>query len=177
MSTSGRAARRPCRSPHTSFVARAIGALLVRSGSRIPAMVFGGHQESGIRPGTEVTPLAAGMAKSLELWRNEREELTRRITSLRDRFEAGVLAAVRDRSFMRPTFRDCRTPRTSRFQVATATRCSSRSTSRASVHLWECPRKRVVRASSGSAGDGVFTGGCQVVATVQRGLDEHRGRG
>lgn len=73
---------------------RGIGALIVRSGSRVPAMVFGGHQESGIRPGTEVTPLAAGMAKALELWRNERAELTQRITSLRDRFEAGVLAAV-----------------------------------------------------------------------------------
>lgn len=73
---------------------RGVGALLVRSGAKVPAMVFGGHQESGVRPGTEVTPLAAGMAKALELWRNEREELTQRITGLRDRFEAGVLAAL-----------------------------------------------------------------------------------
>ena len=57
-------------------------------------MMFGGHQESGLRPGTEVTPLAAGMAKALELWKKEREAYTQRMKSLRDCFEAGVLAAV-----------------------------------------------------------------------------------
>jgi len=73
---------------------RGIGALLVRSGTRLAASTFGGHQEAGLRPGTEVTPLAAGMARALELWREEREELTGRLMMLRDRFEAGVLAAV-----------------------------------------------------------------------------------
>ncbi|QDT54106.1 Cysteine desulfurase [Caulifigura coniformis] len=73
---------------------RGIGVLLVRTGSRLPAMAFGGHQESGMRPGTEVTSLAAGMAKSLELWQLDRDDRTRRLGALRDRFEAGVLAAV-----------------------------------------------------------------------------------
>ncbi len=73
---------------------RGIGALLVRSGTRLPASTFGGHQEAGLRPGTEVTPLAAGMARALELWRHERDELTQRIRALRDRLEAGILAAV-----------------------------------------------------------------------------------
>jgi cysteine desulfurase len=56
--------------------------------------MFGGHQEAGLRPGTEVTALAAGMARALGLWRLERDELTERIRRLRDRFEAGVLVAV-----------------------------------------------------------------------------------
>jgi cysteine desulfurase len=73
---------------------RGVGALLVRSGTKLPGLIFGGHQESGIRPGTELTPLAAGMAKALELWRSERQELTRRLASLRDRFEAGLLSEV-----------------------------------------------------------------------------------
>lgn len=73
---------------------RGIGALLVRSGTRLPATVFGGHQENGVRPGTECTALAAGMAKALELWRVEGEELAVRLKSLRDRFESEVLAAV-----------------------------------------------------------------------------------
>jgi cysteine desulfurase len=73
---------------------RGIGALLVRSGTRLPASLFGGHQEAGLRPGTEVTALAAGMARALELWRHERDELAERLRRLRDRFEAGVLAAV-----------------------------------------------------------------------------------
>jgi len=73
---------------------RGIGALLVRNGARLPARMFGGHQEDGVRPGTESTALAAGMARALELWREERDSLTSRLTQLRDRFEAGVLAAV-----------------------------------------------------------------------------------
>ncbi len=73
---------------------RGIGALLVRNGARLPARMFGGYQEDGVRPGTESTALAAGMAKALELWRDERDSLTSRLTQLRDRLEAGVLAAV-----------------------------------------------------------------------------------
>lgn len=73
---------------------RGIGALLVREGARVPALMFGGHQEEGVRPGTESTALAAGMAKALELWRGERESLAARQAQLRDRLEAGVLATV-----------------------------------------------------------------------------------
>ncbi len=73
---------------------RGVGALLVREGARVPALMFGGHQEEGVRPGTESTALAAGMAKALELWRGERESLAARLAQLRDRLEAGVLAAA-----------------------------------------------------------------------------------
>jgi cysteine desulfurase len=73
---------------------RGIGGLLIRTGSRLPAAMFGGHQENGVRPGTECVALAAGMAMALELWRNERVELAARLMRLRDQFEAGVLAAV-----------------------------------------------------------------------------------
>jgi len=75
---------------------RGIGALLVRNGARLPARMFGGHQEDGVRPGTECTALAAGMAKALDLWRRDRGERTARLAALRDRFETGILAAVPD---------------------------------------------------------------------------------
>ena len=70
---------------------RGIGGLLLRKGVKLAPLEFGGHQESGRRPGTEMVALAAGMAKALELWHNEREERSARLRQLRDRLESGVL--------------------------------------------------------------------------------------
>ncbi|MCA9109825.1 MAG: aminotransferase class V-fold PLP-dependent enzyme, partial [Planctomycetaceae bacterium] len=69
---------------------RGIGALLIREGTRLPATQFGGHQESGHRPGTECVPLAAGMATALRLWHDDRVQRTAHIRALRDRLQAGL---------------------------------------------------------------------------------------
>lgn len=70
---------------------RGIGGLLLKKGVTFAPFEFGGHQESGRRPGTEMVALAAGMAKALELWHRERHERTARLRILRDRLEAGLL--------------------------------------------------------------------------------------
>jgi cysteine desulfurase len=70
---------------------RGIGGLLLKKGVTLAPFEFGGHQESGRRPGTEMVALAAGMAKALELWHRERHERTARLKELRDRLEAGLL--------------------------------------------------------------------------------------
>ena len=70
---------------------RGIGGLLLKKGVTLAPFEFGGHQESGRRPGTEMVALAAGMAKALELWHCERHERTARLKELRDRLEAGLL--------------------------------------------------------------------------------------
>ncbi len=77
---------------HKFFGPRGIGALLVRDGVQLASTQYGGHQEAGRRPGTECVALAVGMARALELWHAEREELAARMTMLRDRLEAGLLA-------------------------------------------------------------------------------------
>jgi cysteine desulfurase len=69
-----------------------IGALILRSGVRIHPLVFGGHQQAGIRPGTECVALAVGMAAALELWQREQVAHARRLGALRDRFEIGLRA-------------------------------------------------------------------------------------
>ncbi len=69
---------------------RGIGGLLLKKGATLAPFEFGGHQESGRRPGTEMVALAAGMAKALELWHRERRERTARLSELRDRLEAGL---------------------------------------------------------------------------------------
>jgi cysteine desulfurase len=69
-----------------------IGALLVRHDVAIQALELGGHQQGGVRPGTESVALAVGMATALELWHGDREALARRLQALRDRFEMGLRA-------------------------------------------------------------------------------------
>jgi cysteine desulfurase len=71
-----------------------IGALLLRDGVRLMPLMFGGHQQEGLRPGTESVPLAVGMATALELWDKERDQLARRLAALHDRFEAGLRASL-----------------------------------------------------------------------------------
>jgi len=44
-----------------------VGALLVKRGTTLRPLFFGGHQQHGRRPGTEPVVLVAGMAKALEI--------------------------------------------------------------------------------------------------------------
>jgi cysteine desulfurase len=71
-----------------------IGALILRDGVPIAPLMFGGHQQDGLRPGTESVPLAVGMATALDLWAKEQDEHARRLTALHDRFESGLRAAL-----------------------------------------------------------------------------------
>ncbi|MCS7304625.1 MAG: cysteine desulfurase [Thermoguttaceae bacterium] len=69
-----------------------IGALVVRHGVPIQPVLFGGHQQEGLRPGTEAVALAVGMATALELWQKEQQEQIRQMAALRERFEQKLLA-------------------------------------------------------------------------------------
>jgi cysteine desulfurase len=71
-----------------------VGLLLVRSGVRLRSRLFGGGQQQGRRPGTVAVPLAVGLAVALERWRVEAEARTARWVALRDRLEAGLIAAL-----------------------------------------------------------------------------------
>ncbi len=64
-----------------------IGGLLAKHGVQITPQMHGGHQQSGIRPGTETVALAVGMATALRAWQENRQEWTNRLSRLRDRFE------------------------------------------------------------------------------------------
>jgi len=72
---------------------RGAGALWVRDGVRL-LPVLGGHQERGRRAGTENLPGIAGLGAALETASARREEEMARVAALRDRLEAGLLAAV-----------------------------------------------------------------------------------
>jgi cysteine desulfurase len=73
---------------HKFYGPRGIGALLIRRGTELSPSAFGGHQESGRRPGTESVALIAGMAKALELFHAGQEQRIARTRALRDQLEA-----------------------------------------------------------------------------------------
>ena len=104
------------------------GLLLVRSGVRLGSRLFGGGQQQGRRPGTVAVPLAVGLAAALENWHEESAARAARWTALRDRLEAGLIAALGpDRvDPQRPdstTTGACRRPSTSASRASTATPC------------------------------------------------------
>ena len=63
---------------------RGAGVLVVRHGTEIEPIIFGGGQENGLRSGTENVPAAAGLAKALELARRRCEKESKRLKQLRD---------------------------------------------------------------------------------------------
>ncbi len=69
-----------------------IGALLLRGDAPIWPIHYGGHQQSGIRPGTESVALTVGMLTALELWQAEHEDHAARLGALRDRLESRLRA-------------------------------------------------------------------------------------
>ncbi len=73
-----------------------IGALILRHGVTVEPILFGGHQQEGLRPGTESVALAVGMRTALELWHEEREAHAQRLAALRLRFERGLRTGFAD---------------------------------------------------------------------------------
>jgi len=71
-----------------------IGALLLRHDVPLQPTLFGGHQQAGLRPGTEMVALAVGMATALECWHSSAHETFGRLSKLRDQFEQTITAAI-----------------------------------------------------------------------------------
>jgi cysteine desulfurase len=72
---------------------RGAGVLWIRPGIPL-APLFGGEQERGRRAGTENLPGIAGLGAAVEVAFARRAEEAPRLQGLRDRLEAGLLAAV-----------------------------------------------------------------------------------
>jgi cysteine desulfurase len=73
---------------------KGVGALYVRKGTNIAPIMYGGHHEQGLRPGTENVAYIAGMAKALELSVKEIEEHDRHIKSLRDKLKNAIIEKI-----------------------------------------------------------------------------------
>jgi cysteine desulfurase len=83
-------------SGHKLHAPKGVGVLYVRKGTRFSPFMYGGHQESGKRPGTENVPYIVGLGRAAELAREHVAEENTRVPALRDKLEEGLLASCPD---------------------------------------------------------------------------------
>lgn len=72
-------------SGHKIYGPKAIGALWVRDGVELPALIHGGGQEQGIRSGTLSPALCVGLGKAAALCNNRRDQDHAHISTLADK--------------------------------------------------------------------------------------------
>ncbi|MDI6774706.1 MAG: cysteine desulfurase NifS [Verrucomicrobiota bacterium] len=83
-------------SGHKLHAPKGIGALFIRRKTKVLPWMLGGHQERGRRAGTENVPYIVGLGRACELAAANIQEKITRVAALRDKLEAGILAACPD---------------------------------------------------------------------------------
>lgn len=73
-------------SAHKFYGPKGIGALYIRNGILVEPLIVGGHQEMGLRAGTENVPSIVGMGKAIEMASKNIEAYSRKLAYLRDYF-------------------------------------------------------------------------------------------
>ena len=81
-------------SGHKIGAPKGIGALIVRDRHALEAIIHGGGQQFGIRPGTENVPGIVALGRAAELAAKEQATTAARVAKLRDDLEARFLAVV-----------------------------------------------------------------------------------
>jgi cysteine desulfurase len=81
-------------SGHKFYGPKGVGAVFIKSCTRLRQFLYGGHHQRGFRPGTENVPGIVGLGKAAELARVSLQSDGERISSLRDRLEQGLLTRV-----------------------------------------------------------------------------------
>jgi cysteine desulfurase len=86
-------------SAHKIYGPKGVGALYVRKKNprvRIAAQIDGGGHERGMRSGTLPVPLIVGFGKACELCEQEMPAESARLATMRDRLQAGIMAALEE---------------------------------------------------------------------------------
>lgn len=81
-------------SAHKIHGPKGVGALYVKKGTRIVPVQFGGHQQGGLRSGTENVPGAAGFGIAAELAQQQMEARYARVRELDHRLREGILDKI-----------------------------------------------------------------------------------
>ncbi len=81
-------------SGHKFGAPKGVGALFVRKGTPLKAILHGGHHERERRAGTENVPGAVGLGRAAEWFMQSGEDEAARVEKLRDRLESAVLARI-----------------------------------------------------------------------------------
>ncbi len=83
-------------SGHKIGAPKGVGALVVRSRAAIEALIHGGSQQFGLRPGTENVPGSVALGRAAELAAAEQAAKAARLGALRDELAARIRSAVPD---------------------------------------------------------------------------------
>ena len=81
-------------SGHKFHAPKGVGALYVRSGTRLQRLIEGGTQERAQRGGTENLASIVGMGRAIELATANIAEKAEKLTAMRDRLMNGVIEAI-----------------------------------------------------------------------------------
>ena len=81
-------------SGHKLHAPKGVGVLYLRRGTRFRPLLRGGHQERGRRAGTENAAAIVALGKAAELAMENLEHENTVVKALRDKLQAGILAAV-----------------------------------------------------------------------------------
>ncbi len=89
---------------HKLYAPKGIGALYIKSGTKIDNILFGAGQEKGLRPGTENVPYIVGLGKACEKAQRDFESNTRNMYSARERLFDGLKAKLGEKVHLNGDF-------------------------------------------------------------------------
>ena len=81
-------------SGHKIGAPKGVGAIYIRRGTKMNALIHGGHQERNRRAGTHNVAGIAGLGIACELAGVEMIETSERLRQLRDRLEKGIMSSI-----------------------------------------------------------------------------------
>jgi cysteine desulfurase len=81
-------------SGHKFYGPKGVGAIYIKSGTRLRQLLYGGHHQRGFRPGTENVAGIVGLGKAAELARVVLAEDASRVSALRNHLESELLARI-----------------------------------------------------------------------------------
>ncbi len=81
-------------SGHKIYGPKGIGILYKRKGVDLEPIIFGGHQEKGVRPGTENVAAIVGMGEAIEMISTNYKLQTTNLVKLRDKLLDGILKNI-----------------------------------------------------------------------------------
>jgi len=93
-------------SGHKMYAPKGVGILYTKKGNTLCPLISGGHQEKGLRAGTENTIGIIAMGKAAEIAKRDQEQEIKKVKYLRDKLETGLLERI-PKSFINghPTLR------------------------------------------------------------------------
>lgn len=89
-------------SAHKFYGPKGVGALILKDKIAIQPILHGGNHEKGMRSGTENVTGIIGLAKALELSRDQRELYVKELSTIRQRYQEKLSSLITDIEFNGP---------------------------------------------------------------------------